>query len=54
MRPAGSTEIVCWAAGTPEEEAEHIADTIARLHAAGHRYADIGSCFDPFELLRLH
>jgi DNA helicase-2/ATP-dependent DNA helicase PcrA len=45
VRTAGSTEIVCWAAGTPEEEAERIADTIARLHAAGHRYADIGVLF---------
>jgi len=45
VRPAGSTEIVCWSAGTPEEEAERIADTIARLHAAGHPYADIGVLF---------
>ncbi|MBL4844231.1 MAG: ATP-dependent helicase [Planctomycetes bacterium] len=34
-------EIVPWSSATEEEETTTIAATIARLHSAGHRYADI-------------
>ncbi|MGH8545180.1 MAG: ATP-dependent helicase, partial [Gammaproteobacteria bacterium] len=45
VRSAGEHEVTCWAAATPEEEAENMAETIARLHGAGYRYADIGVLF---------
>lgn len=45
VRAAGPNEIVCWAAGTPDKEAERIAETISRLHGIGYRYADIGVLF---------
>lgn len=41
FRKPGSVELHCWAAGTPEEEANVIASTIERLRKRGYRYKDI-------------
>lgn len=41
IRNAGPNQVVAWWASTEEEEAERVADTIARLHVAGYRYQDI-------------
>lgn len=41
VRTAGPNEVIAWWAGTEEEEAERVAETISRLHAAGYRYRDI-------------
>src|SRR5438876_330657 len=38
---SGPNEVIARWAGTEEEEAERVAETIARLHAAGYRYRDI-------------
>ncbi len=40
-RPAAGTEVVTWAADTEADEAERIAETIKRLHAAGLPYRSI-------------
>lgn len=42
VRDPGRSEVVCWSGGTPEGEAQRIAETIERLHDAGYGYADIG------------
>src|SRR5262249_49401627 len=41
VRTPSQNEVSAGWAGTEEEEAEQVAETIARLHAAGHRYRDI-------------
>jgi DNA helicase-2/ATP-dependent DNA helicase PcrA len=41
VRPPASPAVVAWLAETEDEEAERIAETIERLHAAGYRYRDV-------------
>ena len=41
VRSEANPEVVVWSAESDTEEAERLADTIARLHAQGFRYRDI-------------
>jgi DNA helicase-2/ATP-dependent DNA helicase PcrA len=45
VRPAGDVELIAWSAETERDEAERVADTIARLHAQGFRYRDVAVLF---------
>lgn len=44
-RPKTDMELLAWAADTPDDEAETIANTIERLHERGYRYKDIAVLF---------